>query len=116
MWRCWKEPRKRWCSGGQGVQVGIVTVDGTKITANVSDYATRTYEQIAREILEEAARIDAAEDELFGQERGEEMPEGLRTSGDRRTRLREATQALDAEPAAQAKRSGGRGLTGRLCR
>jgi hypothetical protein len=66
--------------------------------------ATRSYEQIAQEILEDAARIDAAEDELFGDARGDELPEGLRTSGDRRKVLREAEQALDAARAAQAKK------------
>ena len=48
--------------------------------------------------------IDAAEDELFGEARGDELPEGLRTSGDRRKLLREAKQALEAERAAQAKK------------
>ena len=37
----------------------------------------RSYDQIAREILEEAARIDAAEDDLFGDVRGDELPEGF---------------------------------------
>ena len=85
------------------VKVGVVAVDGTKIAAAATHHATRSYEQIAREILEDAARIDAEEDALFGDERGDELPEGLRTSGDRRKVLREAKQALDAERAAQAK-------------
>src|ERR671911_2105823 len=91
------------CAQAGLVKVGIVAVDGTKIAAAATHHATRSYEQIAREILEEAARVDAAEDELFGDERGDELPEGLRTSGDRRKVLREAKQALDAERAAQAK-------------
>src|SRR3954467_15538573 len=85
------------------VEVGVVAVDGTKIAAAATHHATRSYEQIAKEILADAARVDAAEDELYGQERGDELPEGLRTSGDRRARLREAKQALEAEPPAQAK-------------
>src|SRR3954471_3003537 len=91
------------CARSGLVKVGVVAVDGTKIAAAATHHATRSYEQIAREILEEAARIDAAEDELFGEARGDELPEGLRTSGDRRTVLREAKQALEAERAAQAK-------------
>jgi len=86
------------------VKVGVVAVDGTKIAAAATHHATRSYEQIAREILEDAARIDAAEDERFGEARGDELPAGLRTSGDRRKVLREAKQALDAERAAQAKK------------
>jgi len=92
------------CAGSGLVKVGVVAVDGTKIAAAATHHATRSYEQIAREILEDAARIDATEDELFGEARGDELPEGLRTSGDRRKVLREAKQALDAERAAEAKK------------
>jgi len=92
------------CARSGLVRVGVVAVDGTKIAAAATHHATRSYEQIAREILEEAAEIDAAEDELFGDARGDELPEGLRTSGDRRRVLREAKQALEAERAAQAKK------------
>jgi len=92
------------CARSGLVKVGVVAVDGTKIAAAATHHATRTYEQIAQEILEDAARIDAAEDELYGDARGDELPEGLRTSGDRRKVLREAKQALDAERAAQAKK------------
>src|SRR5215210_1780173 len=92
------------CARSGLVKVGVVAVDGTKIAAAATHHATRTYEQIAREILEDAARIDAAEDELFGEARGDELPEGLRTSRDRRKVLREAKQALEAERAAEAKK------------
>jgi transposase len=91
------------CARSGLVNVGVVAVDGTKIAASATHHATRTYEQIAREILEEAAEIDAREDELYGEARGDELPEGLRTSGERRQRLREAKQALEAERAAKAK-------------
>jgi transposase len=92
------------CARSGLVKVGVVAVDGTKIAAAATHHATRSYEQIAREILEEAARVDAAEDALFGDDRGDELPEGLRTSGDRRKVLREAKQALEAERAARAKK------------
>ena len=55
----------------------MIAVDGTKLAASASDGAIRTYEQIATEILAEAGRIDAAEDELHGDARGDELPEGL---------------------------------------
>ena len=85
------------CAKAGLVEVGVVAVDGTKIAAAATERATRSYEQIAREILEEAARIDAAEGELYGEARGDELPEGLRSRGDRRQRLREAKQALPGE-------------------
>ena len=106
------------CARSGLVGVGVVAVDGTKIAAAATHHATRTYEQIAQEILEDAARIDAAEDELYGEERGDELPEGLRTSGNRRRVLREAKQVVEAERAAEAKKvPRGRGEIGRAsCR
>src|SRR6266581_9033284 len=88
------------CARSGLVNVGVVAVDGTKIAAAATHHATRTYAQIAQEILKEAAELDAREDELYGEARGDELPAGLRTSGERRQRLREAKQALDAERAA----------------
>jgi hypothetical protein len=92
------------CARAGLVDVGVVAVDGTKIAAAATHHAARTYEQIAQEILEDAARLDAAEDELFGEARGDELPAGLRTSGERRKWLREAKQAMDAQRASQAKK------------
>jgi transposase len=91
------------CARAGLVKVGIVAIDGTKIAAAATHHANRSYEQIAEEIVAEAGRIDAAEDELYGEARGDELPEGLRTAGDRRKWLREAKQALEAERAAKAK-------------
>src|SRR5918994_1212620 len=91
------------CARSGLVQVGVVAVDGTKIAAATTHHATRSYEQIAREILEQAAELDAAEDDLHGDARGDELPAELRVAGDRRKRLREAKQALDAEREADAK-------------
>jgi transposase len=91
------------CARSGLVNVGVVAVDGTKIAADATHHATRTYEQIAEEILKEAAEIDALEDELYGEARGDELPEGFRTSGERRKRLREAKQALEEERKANAK-------------
>jgi transposase len=65
------------CAQAGLAQVGIVAIDGTKIAANASRDATRDYEQIAREILEEAKATDAAEDELYGEARGDELPPEL---------------------------------------
>ena len=50
--------------------------DGTKVEANTSRDADRDYEQIAREILDEAKAVDRAEDECFGEARGDELPPG----------------------------------------
>jgi transposase len=81
------------------VKVGVVAVDGTKIAANASRTANRSYEQIAREILAEAAETDRREYELGGEARGDELPERLRTSAGRRAALREAREELERERA-----------------
>jgi hypothetical protein len=86
------------------VKVGVVAVDGTKIAASATHHQNRTYRQIAEEILREAGEIDAAEDELYGDARGDELPEGFGTATERRARLREAKLALEAERIAQAKK------------
>jgi transposase len=91
------------CARAGMVEVGVVAVDGSKIAAAATHHATRTYQQIAEEILKDAARLDAEEDKLYGDARGDELPEGLRTRGERRKWFREAKQALDAERAKDAK-------------
>jgi transposase len=79
------------------VEVGVIAIDGTKISANAAMGANAGYARISREILEQAAAIDAAEDELYGDARGDELPEQLRTREGRRAALREAKRELDAE-------------------
>jgi transposase len=83
------------------VRVGVVAIDGTKIAANASRTANRGYEQIGREILAEAAEMDRREDELYGEARGDELPERLRTSAGRRAALREAKEELERERATE---------------
>ena len=87
------------CGKAGIVDVSVLAVDGTKLAADASDGAIRTYEQIAAEILAEAGRIDAAEDELHGDARGDELPERLTTRDGRRAWLREAKEELERERA-----------------
>lgn len=77
--------------------VGVVSIDGTKMSANASMNANRDFAQIARAILREAAEIDQREDELYGADRGDELPEQLRTREGRRRALREAKERLNCE-------------------
>ena len=85
------------CAKAGLVSTGVVAIDGTKLAANASREANLDYERIAREIVAEAKATDEAEDELYGEARGDELPEELRTSEGRRRWLRGAKQALDAE-------------------
>ena len=85
------------CSRAGLVSVGVIALDSTKMAANASGLANRTYEQIAAEILAEADAVDAAEDAVFGEARGDELPAELADPVSRRARLREAKRQLDAE-------------------
>src|ERR671915_1117845 len=91
------------CAEAGLVEIGVVAVDGTKVHANASHHATRDYEQIAAEILEDAAAIDAAEDERCGDRRGDELPPELSTAQGRRGWLRDAKRRLDERRAAEAR-------------
>jgi transposase len=85
------------CNKAGLVKVGVIAIDGTKVSANASMDANRSYERIVREILAEAEATDAAEDGLCGDARGDELPEHLCTREGRRAAFREAKRELDAE-------------------
>jgi hypothetical protein len=74
----------RLCDQAGLVKPGLVAIDGTRLAGNASRQANREFEQIAREILAEAKATDEAEDELYGDARGDELPEQLRTPEGRR--------------------------------
>lgn len=84
----------RICAKAGLAKVGMIAVDGSKLSANASQESSFDYERIAREILAEAARVDEAEDELYGEARGDELPEHLRTAEGRRAAFREAKRKL----------------------
>ena len=85
------------CAKAGLVTVGLIAIDGTKISANASMDANRSYERIARELLDEVDETDRREDEVHGDARGDELPEQLCTPEGRRAALREAKRKLDAE-------------------
>jgi len=91
------------CADAGLVESRVVAIDGTKLRANASMDANRSYEQIAKEILEEARRTDEAEDELYGDKRGDELLEQLTTEAGRRAWLREAKRRLDQKRAEEAR-------------
>jgi transposase len=91
------------CAEADLVKVGVIAIDGTKVHANASQHAARDYEQIAKEILEEAAETDRLEDERYGEKRGDELPPELSTEQGRRGWLREAKRRLEEKRAAEAE-------------
>jgi transposase len=96
------------CERAGLVKLGHVAIDGTKIKANASKYQTMTYaglteaeQKLAAEVsrlLAEAERVDEAEDELYGPDKGsDELPEELRQGESRLRRIRELKADLERE-------------------
>ena len=82
------------CEEAGLVEVGVISIDGTKIRANASRGANRTYEKLVADILKEAEETDRWEDGLFGADRGDEVPEHLRTEEGRRAAFKAAKERL----------------------
>jgi hypothetical protein len=90
------------CAKAGLVGVNVVAVDGSKVAANASRETNVAYERLAREIIEAHRAVDAAEDERFGERRGDELPPELATSNGRQQWFKEAKRWLDDQRAAQA--------------
>ena len=91
----------RLCDEAGLVRPGVVAVDGTRMAGNASRESTRDFEEIAREILAEAKATDEAEDELYGEARGDELPEQLRTREGRAEFFRQAPERRAVETRAE---------------
>src|SRR5205085_10330467 len=85
------------CAEAGLVRPGVVAIDGTRMAGSASRESTLDFGTIAREILAEAKAIDEAEDELHGDERGDELPEQLRTREGRAEFFRRARVQRDRE-------------------
>ncbi len=82
------------CGEAGLVSVGVITIDGTKIRANASMDQNRSYSGLVNDILREAEEVDRREDELYGEDRGDELPEQLRNPETRRQALADAKRRL----------------------
>jgi transposase len=91
------------CAQAGLAEVAVLAVDGTGVHANASERATRDYQQLAEEALKEAAEVDAAEDEQFGDRRGDELPAELATAQGRKKWLEAARRRLDAQREQEAR-------------
>lgn len=80
----------RYCKDLGMVQIGQINIDGTKIKANAANRLSKKKEQYEqwleridqkiKKMLEEAADIDTQEDKLYGDKRGDELPEAINTA------------------------------------
>lgn len=83
--------------------LGVVAIDGTKMGADASPLASKTRDKLkdmARRMREEHQAVDDAEDERFGEDRGDELPEDLADPNSREARIAEALRQLEDEDAA----------------
>ena len=83
------------CRRAGMVKVGTVAVDSTKLAANASAHENRTFEGLRQEaarIIEEAIETDRREDQLYGEKRGDELPQEL---ADPRTRTAKIKELLE---------------------
>src|ERR1700728_4856658 len=95
------------------VKLGHVALDGTKIKANASKHKTMSYDRMKKREAELEAEVDrwlkpaeaadAQEDKLYGDKRGDEMPDWVADKEKRLQKIREAKAALEAEAKAAAE-------------
>ena len=95
------------------VQLGHVAIDGTKIKANASKHSAMSYgrmrseeERLRKDIkryFQDSDEVDAEEDKIYGDRRGNELPPELGTRQKRLEAIRKAKAALEAEARAKAE-------------
>lgn len=82
---------------------GVIAIDGTKMPADASPLASKKRQWLAEEVRrvrEEHEANDAADDELFGDARGDELPDDLVDPASRDARIAEALRQIEQEDAA----------------
>ena len=95
------------------VKLGHVALDGTKIKANASKHKAMSYERMKKREAELKAEVDrwlkaaeaadAQEDKLYGDRRGDEMPDWVADKQKRLAKIGAAKAELEAEAKAAAE-------------
>ena len=95
------------------VKLGHVALDGTKIKANASKHKAMSYQRMKKREAELAAEVDRwlaaaeaadrEEDKLYGDRRGDEMPDWVSDKQKRLEKIRQAKAELEAEARAAAE-------------
>jgi transposase len=102
------------CQKAGLVKLGHVAIDGTKLKANASKHKAMSYERMGEaekklqeqveQLLAEAARVDAEEDQKYGKgNRGDELPVELARRESRLAKIRAAKAELEREAKEQAE-------------
>jgi transposase len=88
------------CQRAGMLNVGTVAVDSTKLAANASATQNRTFDGLraeAERIIGEAIETDRREDELYGEARGDELPEELADPKTRKAKIKELLEQARRE-------------------
>jgi len=85
-------------------KAGLLIIDSTKLKANASADKSKTREQYqqwlekieadVKELLQEAERTDSNEDAQYGNNRGDELPEELRSKQKLKDKIQQALQTI----------------------
>ena len=95
------------------VKLGHVALDGTKIKANASKHKAMSYDRMKKREAELKAEVDRwlkaakaadrEEDKLYGNKRGDELPDWVADKAKRLEKIRQAKTELEAEAKAAAE-------------
>src|ERR1700729_572428 len=98
------------------IQLGRVSLDGTKWKANASKHKAMSYgrmkekqQQLKAEVqqmLEQAEAADQEEDRQYGSQRGDELPEELRRRESRLVKIKEAKKVVEQRAREKAAEEG----------
>src|SRR6266403_990861 len=87
------------------IQLGRVSLDGTKLKANASKHKAMSYGRMTekqqqlkaevKQLLDQAAAADETEDRQYGDQRGDELPEELQRRETRLAKIKEAKKVLE---------------------
>src|SRR6266851_770251 len=98
------------------VQLGKVSLDGTKVKANASKHKAMSYgrmkekqqqlKQEVEQLLAQAEAADAEEDQRHGSQRGDELPEELRRRKTRLAKIKQAKKVVEQRARDKAAEEG----------
>jgi transposase len=98
------------------IQLGRVSLEGTKLKANASKHKAMSYGRMnekqrqlkaeVQQLLDQARAADEMEDRQYGGKRGDELPEELRRRETRLAKIKEAKKVIEQRARDQAAEGG----------
>ena len=89
------------------IEIGQINIDGTKIKANAANRRTKTKEEYLQwtkrlseridKMLEEVVKADTEEDRIYGDKRGDELPEDINTQEKLKKKIEEVMKRFKTE-------------------